>query len=455
MNYSPVFWFQGLFLQPQHLQQQELYIQSLNNVQIENLNYYWGVTNLKFRESSLMEGILEIEKLSARFPDKTWVDYPNNAYLKPRNLKKIASLQETMVYLGLKKIIVGENNVTEDVDEEKTISTRFISPLTPEDVRDIYLTDTPIAKIRFLKYGLNIFFEDELETLNDYYLIPIAKLKKEEKNWTVSSEFIPPLLTISNFSYFSNLLISIKEHILSKLQTLESYKLSKDFSTENFDISYLRYILALLVLNRHIPILDQFTKNINLHPLELYLYLSQLVGELSTFTDRVNALGITVENENLLIDYKHNDLYQSFSKLTLLLEEILDSLVIGAENILKLIREEDLFKTSIPLNLLQDRFNYCLVIETSDRQYIQTFEVSAKIAPSYQLDTLLTRALPGLPFFQRTSPPSGLPKKEHTYFFALEKDAKIWPQIKESGDFCLYWENAPQDAIVSLVISKL
>ncbi len=454
MNFSPVFWFQGLFLQPQHFQQQEIYLQKINAYQLENFNYYWGISELKFRKSSLVENLLEIEKVKALFPDKTYVDYPQNAILRPRSLKNLDGTKETLVYLGLKKLMPDSSNVTEDI-EEGVIGTRFVSSPDPRDVKDIYLADSPVAKVRFLQYVLNIFFEEELESLNDYYLLPLAKVKKEEKGWTITSDFLPPLLNVKNFSYFSNFLLQLKEHILSKLQTLEGYKLNKDSQSNNFEIGYLRYLLALLVLNRNIPLLEQFIQSNSLHPFKLYSYLSQLVGELSTFTDRINALGITSENKKLLTGYQHNNLYQSFSELILLLEELLDAIVIGAENILRLTRKEDLFEVSLPLNLLQDKFNYCLVITTQEESSIPSLESLAKISTSSHLETLIARALPGLPFFQRTSPPPGLPKKEHTYFFVLEKDSKIWPRIKESGDLALYWENAPEDASVDLVISKL
>ena len=60
-NKKPVFWHQGLFLQPQHLQLQDLHNDTKRSI-IANvgLPYFWGVMKSEVSSGSLDVNLIEI-----------------------------------------------------------------------------------------------------------------------------------------------------------------------------------------------------------------------------------------------------------------------------------------------------------------------------------------------------------------------------------------------------------
>ena len=73
-----VIWSEGLFLKPQHFQQQDRYLESYIEARAGSLrNYPWGFTELKLDNDLLSIGKLAIAKASGVFPDGTPFDIPN------------------------------------------------------------------------------------------------------------------------------------------------------------------------------------------------------------------------------------------------------------------------------------------------------------------------------------------------------------------------------------------
>ena len=66
------------------------------------------------------------------------------------------------------------------------------------------------------------------------------------------------------------------------------------------------YILALRSVNRYVPLLHHYTETPNVHPWIIYAALRQLVGELSSFSERVNALREFSDYDSRLSRYDHS-----------------------------------------------------------------------------------------------------------------------------------------------------
>ena len=70
--YSKVAWSQGMFVQPQHFQQQTRYVEDLVRSRCKGITSYdWGIHELKLDTELLAQGKVAIEKCSGRFDDGT------------------------------------------------------------------------------------------------------------------------------------------------------------------------------------------------------------------------------------------------------------------------------------------------------------------------------------------------------------------------------------------------
>ncbi len=76
---NKVVWSEGLFLRPQHFQQQDRYLETFVEERTRTLRAYsWGVTELKLDEEALTLGKLAIAQARGVLPDGTPFAIPAN-----------------------------------------------------------------------------------------------------------------------------------------------------------------------------------------------------------------------------------------------------------------------------------------------------------------------------------------------------------------------------------------
>src|SRR6201985_1485311 len=81
---SRVAWREGMFLRPQHFQQQDRFIDALIRARTEALRPYpWGLTALKINQSLASLGKFAIERCAGLFPDGQPVSMPGDSTPPP------------------------------------------------------------------------------------------------------------------------------------------------------------------------------------------------------------------------------------------------------------------------------------------------------------------------------------------------------------------------------------
>lgn len=465
MNESkkPLYWHQGLFLQPQHFQQFDLYVQSLlTPFYSYQMPYFWGVKNINIQESALQQRVFEIQQAEVIFQDRTWAAFPGNALIQPRSFEDVPLDLEGenpfRIYLGIRKWNQVDKNVTptKATDDLGALGTRYQCPMDPEDVKDLH-HDGPSANVRFMNFVLKLFWETEIEDLGEYWLIPIAQLELEGTEIHLSPNFIPPTFVLSGSGVLIQMMRGIVEQVTSRSRALEPYKLSRDFQTSGTEGNYMRYQLALTALNRYASLLHHMMETPLIHPWVVYGLLRQMIGELSSYTERIDALGRLMDGTPLLPNYDHKNLYTCFNEAHTLINELLGAIIVGGENIVHLVREKIEFQGQIPLEAITDRNIFCLVVKTAadPDQIVSAFVHIAKVGSLEEMPTLLARALTGVPVDHRSTPPPGIPRRPDSLYFLLDRTHPQWQEIKRTGNICLHWDDAPEDATVDLVISPI
>lgn len=456
----PILWTQGLFLQPQHFQQFDLYMQSLFYPYAKYTHpYQWGVIQGRISDDSLEHRLFEVMEIEMVFPDGTWVQFPGNAYMQPRSLQEIQLEpgQKFTVYLGLKKWQEGEQNVVtiNKMSEADERDSRYVSMKNPEEVEDVHGAG-PLARMRFMNYIIKVFWETEVEKAGDYLLIPVAQLEYIDGTMKKSRSFAPPAVSLAQSDLLLHTVKNIRDQISSRCAILEEYKNPEGAVLTENEPNYIIYLLALRSLNRYLPMLHQCTADPMVHPWDMYGQLRQLIGELSSFTDRFNALGVLKNGTRLLPDYDHSNLFHCYTEANVLIGELLNTLTIGAQNIVTLEREEDFFKGDIPLESLESRSIFYLVIKANgkEEEIVHSILHLSTISSSERISTLISRALPGVQMKQRPIPPPGLPRRPNSYYFKFEQDNDEWFELKRTGHIHFFWPDAPADTEVQLIILK-
>ena len=457
-NLKPIYWHQGLFLKPHHFQYLQAYQQQDNLILKECMEpYFWGISKLNIDEKELLNKNFIIQELDIVFLDGTIVKLPENAVVASRSFEELYDSmdKDLKVYVGLKSFTQKGINVTEldSYENLQDIDTRFVSKKDATSVNNLYQEDE-IAEIQFMDYYLKIFFEDEIKDLNGYQVIPIVNIKRQNEQVIISDDFTPPLLNITADSNFFEIIKLIQKDLTSHAFQLEEYKLSADALTQ--EANYLKYLMALQSLSNYLPKINHMIKTPNIHPWYYYEVFSQLIGILSTFSNRVNIFGKLANDKYLLQEYNHLNLYKCFSEIKLLISELLDSIIIGPDYMLPFTKNETTFTLDCPVSIFHAKYRYYLVLKTpTQKEELQdSFTKFAKIATDMQIETIVERSLLGLPFEVYDMPIQGLPQRDNSRYFELITDDTHWGQIQQSQNIAIEFDDALDDVSVELIVLK-
>jgi len=456
----PILWRHGLFLQPQHFQLNDLFQQSRLAPLWEFIRpQFWGVAELNIQESAL--STMTFEMLNGRFlfPDGTYVVFPGNAVLEPRSFDDAWENRDKplTVYLGLRKISQVEANV-EVVSEMKglnDVTTRFVASATPDDVQDLYVNGQT-GQVQGMLYHLRLFWESEKDQLDNYDLIPVARLEMMTERVRLLPGFIPPVLSLGRSERLFAIMRDIRDRLAARGRQLEGYKKLKSLDTGESDSHYTSYIMALACLNRHIPVLSQMCESGAAHPFDAYAALRQLIGELSTFSVSVDVMGETADG-NKIPPYNHTGLWECFSQALNVIETALADFVTGPEYICMLEREGDTFSIdSFNKEIIQPRNHFFLVFWTTLElgQLLDALNRLTKVASKQYLPTIIKRALAGIELSFMAQPPREAPGRSNCFFFRLDESGKLWERIVTDQSIALYWDGAPADLKVELMVVR-
>lgn len=458
-NSKPIFWHQGLFLQPQHFQLSERYQRSLlHPYQAYQQPHFWGVCQLALQDSSLAHKSCEIESGEFIFPDGTYVCMPGTAVVSPRSFSDewVEPDKPFTIYLALHKFSQYDDNVkvVQDIADQTELNTRYVATSNPEDVKDLYQAG-PDAQVKFMRHVLKIVFENEKDEMNDYELIPIAQVVRDGETIMYNKQFMPPAVSIAAVPQLTRVVKEIRDELTGRAMQLSTYK-STSQSSREFDPNLMRYKLALQSLSRFVPKLFHITEYGQIHPWDVYGVLREVVAEVSTFTDRVNVLGETSNGEKLLPAYDHSRLGDCFSDASVLITQLLNELTIGPQYLVEMKNDSVAYTADVPDEFLTEYVDFYLIINTVQPtdDWQQSLLTAAKLASRDTVETLVERSLPGVGLISLPVAPPGLPKRVNSYYLKIDIHGEQWDSVKRQENVALLWDDSPEDATVELVVVR-
>lgn len=455
---TPLFWHQGLFLQPQHFQLFDRYIESLANFATPYLQpHFWGVGAMRIQDASLGNLSLNIVQGAFIFPDGTVATYPGNSLLDSRSFSEgfFEGGKPLECYVGVRKWSSSGENVTvlPQLENVAEVSTRYATSTESEAVVDLH-QGGPEAQVRNMFYVLKIFWEAEVDQLGDYELIPITVLNRSGEEIIRSKQFFPPCVTIGADLPLQKLVTEIRDQMTSRAHQLEAYKRARGIHTADFGARDTVYLLALRSLNRYVPLLFHLSESPSIHPWEVYGVLRQIVGELSSFSERVNVLGELDDGTPLVHPYSHRRLFDCFSSIQGMLIRLLDEITAGPEYVFELVYDGTYFTTELPPALFEGKNRFYLVLNTSEEQKAELdhFGSMAKTGARESLPILIARALPGIKSVYLDSPPQELPRKTGSAYYQIDINSDLWQQVQKNRNMAIFWDTAPKDLKAELMV---
>jgi len=464
----PVYWYEGLFLRPQHFQQQDLYHQAQSRAPMRlRTPFFWGVHELGIQTSRLPSQVFELASGAVVLKDGTLLRIPENAQVASRSFDGLwdPSGEPLSVYLGLRRLLSTETNVAVEALQgndaaaaaKRMREPRFVSGDANEVIYDLYARDSK-EEIGFLSYNAQLFFGREITTAVDFDLLKIAEIRRTGTDVRLVDDYVPALVSTAGSPTLVKLLKELREQILARARELAMYKGEKRAEGAVMAGKEFDFVLALRTLNRFVPLFTHFTEGAMPPPWELYGWLRALVGELSTFSLRFDVLGVEAENaaEKGLPAYDHEAIGPCFRHAVRLVNLLLDELTAGPDYVIPLMFDGTYYAGDVDDRVLTGTNSYYLCMHTSlPVEYVTgTIGVTAKIASRELLPLLIARALPGVTTKYLASPPTALPRRPGHHYFELDRMGDVWAALKDAHNVAVYLDSPPADLTMDLLMVR-
>lgn len=423
---NKVIWSEGMFLRPQHFQQQDRYWERYIDGKLSaNTTYNWGVDTLTIDSEPLSMGKISITQVKAIFPDGTPYFAPD-IELTPDVIEIPENTQDQIIYLCVPLKRPGSQDSIrseEDLPQARYQTFNF-------DVRNSTAQSSEPARIQIGK--LRVCLKLGSDDLSGYASIGIARVieRLPDSPIKLDREFIPPALRCSVSTNLNAYLEEVKSLIKQRGDAL-GHRLADSGRAGSAEIA--DYLL-LQVLNRVEPTLNQLSKQEQTHPYAVYMELIQLAGELATFT-------APNKRAPAFPPYQHSNLQLTFADLFRALRQSLSTVLEQTAVPLSLVeRKYGIHVAPINDHSMIDSCSFVLAVKADIQTELlrSRFPTQAKIAPVESIRELITAQLPGTVIRALPVAPRQIPYHSGFIYFELEKSGEIWATFKRSGGFAVH-----------------
>lgn len=423
---SRVVWSEGMFLNPQHFQQQDRYLERyIDNKCSAFGGYAWGVQDVELDPQLLKLGKISLLRGKGIFPDGTPFGFPD-VDEPPPVIEVEPGTHNALVYLAIPVRRPGALDVLPKENAQGIA--RYYS--AEVQVRDVTVEGGDSQAVDVGKLRLRLLLETD--DLSGYTCIGVLRIAeaREDRNILLDEHYLPTSLdcrAAPKLAGFVSELVGLLHHrgesIAGRLADAR-----RGGTAEIAD-----YMLLQLI-NRLEPFVAHLAKAKGLHPFHLYSELLQMAGELSTFVSQSKRPPVFPE-------YLHDDLRQTFSPVISTLREYLSMVYEQTAIALTLVEK----KYGIRVSEISDRsllgsasFVLAVRADVKDEVIRTRLPAQIKIGPVERIRQLVNAAMPGIGIKPLPVAPRQIPFRSGYSYFELDRHSDFWKELQNSGAFALH-----------------
>ncbi|TNF67222.1 MAG: type VI secretion system baseplate subunit TssK [Gammaproteobacteria bacterium] len=444
--FKKVSWEQGLFLQPQHFQLVEAHydLQQSYHTQLTHANC-WGSEKIVIDKAALEDQQINIHSGTLLFKSGALITIGQNALIVPRAFNKSWQnrFQPLDVYIGIKRMSQHGLNVTtvKSWDEIHQVQSRYAALEQPELVKDYYY-DGPDAYVKQQMYILQLIWGDEIEKASDFELIQVAKVVQKGDKIALDTQYIPPCLALKSYHRLNNLVKDLRDDLYARAKQLDIYKLpTAEEDDQRLSRLWLN-LLALQVFNRYIPAISHLLVIDPVSPSDCFMVLLQLIGELKAFHQSEQSVLATEDESTYFIEYRHDHLTEVFDQAKELIFKLCDNITFVPHQFFALDYINDLYSADLPHTIFTPRTSYYLRVHAQENmQQLKAtdFHMQLKIGSIISIETIVQRALSGIPLEVLDNAPAGVPKDSVCVYLRLDPTVEAWRSVVSSQSIAVFW----------------
>lgn len=424
---AKVLWSEGMFLRPQHFQQQDRYLEQVVQHRCDALQTYgWGLTALQIDTALLGLGKLALNHVSGVLPDGTPFSHQaNDDAPLIRDIPK--QLQNSIIFLGLPLKRPGAAEVRTQHTSEHSL-TRYQS--TQHQALDAVTENGETSNIDVGTLRLQLLLESEERS--GYTCIPLARVIECQTDGHIllDNNFMPTCLDVKIVPRLNAFLKELNGLLHHRAEAL-SGRLA---DANRAGVAEIADYLMLQMLNRFEPLSNHLLALKAIHPERLYQELVQMSGELATFTQ-------AQKRPTTLPNYSHDHLQETYAPVIDRLRQQLSTVIEQAAVPLPLKTR----KYGIRVCAMEDRsligsasFILSVRADLPSEQIRTQVPTHAKLGTVERIRELVNAQMPGIRLTPLAVAPRQIPYHNGAVYFELDPHSDFWPALESSGGFALH-----------------
>lgn len=421
-----VVWSEGMFLQPQHFQQQDRYFErALENRVGEAVAYPWGFAHLALDETALNLGKVALASARGVMPDGTPFDFPERD-AAPSALEIPADSKNELLLLAVPARRHGSVEVDGGDAGDATFA-RYRAVDT--EISDHNSGADNRAPLRLADLNLRLLLARD-KTDAWVTLGTVRILERRADNLVVlDRQYIPPCLAVSVSPVLSGYVQELEGMLHQRGEALAS----RLAHPGRGGVAEIADFLFLQTVNRYEPLVAHLRNVAPLHPETLYRMCVSMAGDLATFRDGRRPAAYA--------RYLHPSPDKCFPQL---MTELRASLSVVLET------------TAIPIELQARKYGvHVAVIPDPDlirsagfvlavnaqvpaEQLRVRFPTQTKLGPVEKLRDLVNLQLQGIALKPLPVAPRQIPYHAGFNYFELDRTGEMWKQLEKSGGLAMH-----------------
>ncbi len=425
---NKVIWSEGMFLQPQHFQQQNRYHEQLLESRISPLlGHYWGFRNLEVNSGALMLGKLQITSARGIFPDGTPFNFPEHDRA-PLPLEIDTNLRNEVIVLALPLQRTGAIEVQADDDQNSQTARYAVEEV---EISDSNTQNPSTASLQIGQLRLRLM--PRRDATDAYTILGVVQVteRRSDNQIMLHKEFTPPMLHVGSDVILNGYLQEMCGMLHQRGEELASLITQPGHR----GIAEIADFLMLQTINRYETHFLHLMNVSLLHPERLYCLCLSFAGDMSAFDEKNSR------RPSIYMEYQHDDLALCFGHLMAEIRRLLAQKIISSaipiqleerqHNIrVALVHDKGLFKSA----------NFILAVNAQlPAETIRVnLPVQVKVGPSEKIRDLVNLALPGIPLSPLPVAPRQLPFHAGFNYFELERKNDLWRQLEHSAGLVMH-----------------
>ncbi|MDR1996500.1 type VI secretion system baseplate subunit TssK [Azonexus sp.] len=427
---NKVVWSEGLFLRPQLFQQQERYLEHYAHKRSAPLSpFFWGFSHYSIDSEALTLGKLILKSAAGVFADGTPFDIPGTTP-PPRPLVIRPEHLEQSIYLAVPiRIPNGEETCFDDADESLARYTAY-----DDELRDANAIGQGAKLVQLSSLRLRLLPERELaDGWIGLSLARIAGLRADGSVELHADTHVPPVNVygadpiLKDWLGKTLSLMRLRRAALADRLTGTNGKAGETAEVADY--------LLLQILNRNEPYLSHLLRVGETPPVELYIALLTLAGELSTYVRPVTRRPIDHP------PYRHDKLYECFKPLVADVQQLLNEVLIRSAQTIPLDERGHGLRLAVIDPAALTTYGALVLAVAADMPLdaLQTrFQAQSKLAPSGLINDIIRSHLPGIALRALPVPPRQIPFNAGHVYYEITRTGPLWSQVAREGGLALH-----------------